>query len=135
MRSLKIPMIAALVAVAFFLVAHKAVSQGLVLNPNVLTYSCSSGCNNVATQIASTNPSRRSIWICNPTASVIVWIAPGSVTAAANGAGSYSLPAVSSGTTTCWKTQDGVAGPGGAGNSWNAIGASTPFTLSVFEWD
>ena len=134
MRSVKILAVAAVLASSlFFLVSRQvAQSQGLVLNPNVSTYACGTGCANAAAQIIGQNPTRRSIQICNPSA-VIVWIAPGSTTAVANGAGSIGLPAVSSGTTTCYTPPNGFSNF--VGNSWNVVGASTPFNMTVYEFN
>jgi hypothetical protein len=125
--------VAVALAAAVFFAAHTAVvSQGLVLNPQVTGFS--SPANNAATQIIGQNPARKLLQICNPTASVIVWIAPTGVTVSANGAGSIGLPAVSSGTTSCF-TIPTVPGGIAAGNSWSAIGASTPYTLTIFEYN
>lgn len=133
MRFVRTLAVAAFIAAAAFLATHKAVSQGLVLNPQVTAFS--SVASNAATQIIGQNPTRKLLQICNPS-SVVVWIAPGSITAAANGAGSYGLPAVSSGTTTCYTTpNDRSTAAWTAGNSWNAIGASTPYTLSIYEYN
>ena len=93
----------------------------------------------VATQIIGSNPSRRGLQICNPNASIILWIAPTAapgataVTVAANGAGSYSLPAVSSGTIVCYTFPNGIS-TSGAGAAWNAITATTPATVTIYEF-
>jgi hypothetical protein len=109
-----------------------AVAQTTFSNPVGTAVNATTGDTAASRQVVGSNPTRRSIAICNPS-SVIWWIAPSPITAAANGAGSYGLPAASSGTTVCYTSPSGF--PNSVGNAWNAIPASTPATLSIFEWN
>ena len=129
---------------AFFVIAFVAVlwlvalalgvkAQTTNLNPAGTAVSATTGDNGASRQIIAANPTRRQLQICNPSASVIWWIAPSPITAAANGAGSIGLPAVSSGTTTCYTTPNGF--PNSVGAAWNGIPASTPAALSIYEFN
>lgn len=84
-------------------------------------------------QIIGTNPTRKSIIICNPS-TIIEWIMPGPGPAVASSG--ISLPAVSSGTTTCITFTGTPATPGGlgvVGNSWYALSASSTPNITVLE--
>lgn len=48
---------------------------------------------NSSVQVAPSNPSRLGLYVFNPNASINLWIAPGAVAAAVNGAGSIFLAA------------------------------------------
>lgn len=101
-------------------------------NPSGTAVSAGTGDTAASRQVIGSNGSRKVLQICNPSASVIWWIAPAPITAAANGAGSIGLPAVSSGTTTCYTTP---IFSNSVGAAWNGIPASTPATLSIFEFN
>jgi hypothetical protein len=82
--------------------------------------------------IIGTNPSRRQIRICN-VGTTVIWIWPGPVTPTVS---AYELPALSSGTTTCFTPPDAVAGPQGVGEGqqWSMESVAGGGSASVFEW-
>lgn len=112
-----------------------AVSQTTFLNPQGTGYTIPTGWTTGSVQVIGSNATRRSIQICNPSA-VVWWIAPSPLTPAVNGAGSYGLPAASTGTTVCFTPPTGGVSPAGssAGNAWNGLPASSPATLTIYEW-
>lgn len=84
-----------------------------------------------AAQIVASNPSRKSIQICN-SGTNILWIWPGNTSPAVS---AYELPALSTGTTTCFTPPTGAAGTAGsAGAQWNAQPTAAPGQVTVFEW-
>lgn len=87
-------------------------------------------------QVIGSNPTRRSISICNPSATVTVWIAPGSQAAVANGGGSISIAPVASNVTSCYTPPTGSGGGStNIGASWNAIAqTATPTSLTIWEY-
>jgi hypothetical protein len=135
-RSLRFPAIAAVVVCFIvFLVSRVPVvyAQAVNTNPVPVATGCQVGTS--STQCIGSNPTRRSIQICNPSASITVWIAPGPTAAAANTGGSISIPPVSSGTTTCIVPPAGSGGGNtNVGSSWNSIAVTTPASLTVFEY-
>jgi hypothetical protein len=106
-----------------------ATAQTTNLTPNVTTTSVTSG---TAVQIIGQNPGRKSIQICN-IGTGVQWIWPGPLSPTVS---AYELPALSSGTTTCFTAPTFAGGANGStvGNSWNAIAVSTTGSVSVFEW-
>jgi hypothetical protein len=109
-----------------------ALSQTTFGNPTGTAVTTTSTDNGASRQIIGSNPTRRAIQICNPSA-VVWWIAPSPITPAANGAGSYGLPANSTGTTVCYTVPSNF--PNSVGAAWNGKPASTPATLSVYEFN
>jgi hypothetical protein len=105
-------------------------AQNTVLNPVVTVTTVTSP---TAIQIIGTNASRKDFRICNA-GTGIMWIWPGALSPALS---AYELPALASGTTTCFTPPDASVGPGaaGQGNSWNAQGAGASGPVSFFEWD
>ena len=87
-----------------------------------------------AVQIIGQNPTRKSIQICN-TGTGVLWIWPGALSPAVS---AYELPALSSGTTTCYVPpafSGSNSGQGsGFGNSWNAQAVTTSGPVAVFEY-
>lgn len=132
-RAIRLPAIATAVALAIGFLVYRpdaGLTQTTLLGPFPTGVTLNT---TAATQVIGQNPGRKVLQICNPNASIIVWIAPAGVTPAANGAGSYSLPAVSSGTIVCY-TSPGASSPGGLGAAWSAITATTPATLTIYEY-
>jgi len=130
-RLLRLPAIATAVALAigylvYFPIGAKSATTNLGPFATGVTLNTTA-----ATSIIAANPSRAALQICNPSANV-VWISPSTITPAANGAGSYSLPAVSSGTIVCYSSPSSI--DGGLGAAWSAITATTPTTLTIYEY-
>lgn len=83
-----------------------------------------------STAVVAANPSRKSIQICNA-GTTVVWIWPGTSTALS----AYELPALATGTTTCFSPPTGAAGAAGsAGAAWYAASVSAAGLVSAFEW-
>ena len=84
-----------------------------------------------AVQIVPANPSRRSITLCNPSATLIMYAAPLGTTPTSGGSGvpiavssCFSPPPLTSSGTT-----------GGAGAGWNAImSGAGPTNVLALEW-
>lgn len=130
-RRLSLPVAALFVAAITWFLVQGGVSwaQTTLLGP----FATGVNVTTVSSQIIGSNPSRKSIQICNPSATTIVWIAPAPTVPLANNGGSISLPAVSSGTTTCFTPPTGVTG--GLGAAWNGISAGGNASVTVLEWD
>lgn len=124
--------IAFVAALWIMALACGVMAQTTFPNPSGTAVSATTGDTGASRQVIGSNGSRKVLQICNPSASVIWWIAPAPITAAANGAGSIGLPAVSSGTTTCYTTP---IFSNSVGAAWNGIPASTPATLSIYEFN
>ena len=105
-----------------------AISQTTVLGPFVTALT---SVTSASTQIIGQNPSRRLIQFCNPSTHIF-WIAPQPIVAAVNGAGSISIPAVATGTTTCFAPPSNVNGGLGAG--WNGLDATSGGNLTILEY-
>ncbi len=101
-------------------------AQNTNLGPVATVTSVASG---PGVQIIGANPTRKSIRICN-VGTGLIWIWPGPLSPPLS---AYELPALASGTTTCWESST-TAGGAGIGNSWNAGAASTTGPVSVFEF-
>src|ERR1700691_1168030 len=109
MRALRfLGVTAGVLGIIGYLISQVPVAFAQNTNPVPVATGCQVG--TASSQCIAANPSRRSIQICNPSASITVWIAPGSTTAAANGGGSVSIPPVSSNTTTCFTPPTGAGG-------------------------
>jgi hypothetical protein len=83
-------------------------------------------------QVLPQNPGRKQAKICNVGTNV-VWIWPGTATPVS----AYELPALSTGTTTCFTEPDGAVGPGGAGHgqAWYMESVTSGVgTVAGFEW-
>jgi hypothetical protein len=108
--------------------SEEASSQTTALGPFVTALT---SVTSASTQIIGQNPARRAIQFCNPSTHIF-WIAPQPVVAAANGAGSISIPAVATGTTTCFTPPSNVNGALGAG--WNGLDATSGGNLTILEY-
>ena len=106
-----------------------ASAQTTNLTPNVTVTTVTS---TAALQIIGQNPGRKSIEICN-TGTGVLWIWPGPLSPATS---AYELPALSSGTTVCYRPPVFSGGAAGStvGNSWNAQAVTTSGPASVFEY-
>ena len=85
-----------------------------------------------ALQVIGSNPGRKSIQICN-VGTAVMWIWPGALSPATS---AYELPALATGTTTCFTPPVFSGGPSGSGfgNSWNAQSAGASGVISVLEY-
>ena len=120
-----------LLAAAMAAGVFTATAQTTNLTPVVTVTSVTSP---TAVQIIGTNPTRKSIQICN-TGTGVLWIWPGALSPAVS---AYELPALSTGTTVCFVPPafagGNTGGGSGFGNSWNAQAVTTTGPASVFEW-
>ncbi len=112
-----------------------ALSQGTALWPQATAFTMNT---TASQQIIGSNPTRRWITICNVStpSTIIVWVAPSGITAAANGAGSIPLSSMSaSGSTTTAACYSSPVN-GSQGMAWNAAiaGSTTPAQLTIFEY-
>lgn len=133
MRSL-IARICAAIAVAAIIALgvvqpQVAFSQSTALWPQVTVASVLTA---TSGQIIGTNPTRRYLSICNPSAAIVAWIAPGTQAAAANGGGSISIAPVASNVTSCFTTP--IISDRYVGQSWNAIAVTTATSLTILEY-
>jgi hypothetical protein len=88
-----------------------------------------------SSQIIASNPSRKAIQICNPTA-VVMTIIPGTAAAVAGGSttgNGVTLPAVAAGVTSCYTSPFYNSAPA-AGSAWQGILASSTGNALVMEW-
>jgi len=104
-----------------------AIAQNTGLNP-VATATSLTG--TAGQQIIASNPTRRSIRICNTGATNAVWIWPGS--SATTLVSDYVLAPVTSNVPACYTPPTGVVGATGA--QWNAKSSGGTSTVSVEEW-
>ena len=136
MRALRfLGVTAAVLGIIGFLLSQVplAVAQAPNTNPQPVATGCQVG--TASSQCIAANPSRKSIQICNPSASIVVWIAPNPTTAAANGGGSVSIAPVSSNVTSCFTPPTGAGGnTTNVGAQWNAIAVTTPTSLTIYEY-
>jgi hypothetical protein len=136
MRLLRFPaIVAAVVGSVGYLASQVPVAYAQSVNTNPVPVATGCTVSTTSSQCIAANPTRRSIQICNPSANVAVWIAPGSTAAVVNGAGSISIPPVASNVTTCITPPTGAGGGNtNVGAAWNAITALSPGVLTILEY-
>ena len=126
MRLYKISAVAiAVAALGYYLVP--AFAQMTTLGPVATVTAIPS---QTTTAIATANPSRKALQICNVGASSTTWIWPGPSTTPIS---AYSLPAISSGTIVCFTPPSSLR-EAGIGASWYAVSGATATTISVLEY-
>jgi hypothetical protein len=117
-------LIAGLALVVMWRHAHAQVT----INSPIVTVAAITG---TSSQIIGSNPTRKSIQICNGSAS-IEYILP--VPAVPTTTSAITLPAVAAGVQSCFSPPlNGGAYQLGAGSAWNAISAGST-NIIILEW-
>lgn len=104
-----------------------AYAQATFMGPNATSVALST----TSAQVLGTNPSRKALTLCNPSA-IVEYIAPAPLVPLTAGGVGIGLPAIASGVTSCFTAPIGTGA--GIGQAWNAVSASATPNLTVLEY-